>query len=102
MQPIRFALACVLGLVALLVACADRGATVMGASPAGGCHAAGAQAVLGQRFDDHIMQEALRDSGALRSRILPPGSATSAGDVDPMRLNIELDAQGHIRRMQCG
>lgn len=88
--------------VAVLAACADRSTTAMGAAPSGGCHAAGAQAVLGQRFDDRVMREALRGSGALRSRILPPGSATSVGDVDPMRLNIELDAQGHVHRMRCG
>lgn len=86
---------------AALCGCAASSTKVMGAAPSSGCHAAGAQAVLGQTFDEHTLQEALRGSGGLRSRVLQPG-ALATTDVDPMRLNIHVDEQGRIRRMVCG
>jgi hypothetical protein len=73
----------------------------MGAAPAT-CRAAGAEALLGQKLDDHVREEALRDSGGLRSRVIPAGAAATMNDADPMRLNIELDAEGRIHRMRCG
>ncbi len=73
----------------------------MGASSGLGCHAAGAASVLGNSLDEHTLQEALRGSGALRSRVIQAGGVASP-DVDPMRLNIQVDADGRIRRMVCG
>jgi hypothetical protein len=84
-----------------LAACADRSRSAMGAGPAS-CHAAGAEAVLGQKPDDHVIDQALRGSGALRSRVIPAGAAAAMDRTDPMRLNIELDAEGRIHRMRCG
>jgi len=98
----RPTLAAVLSTSMILTACGSPSANVMGAAPSTGCHAAGAQALLGQRLDDMVLQDALRDSGALRTRVLPPVSAAVAGNADPMRLNLELDAQGRIHRMVCG
>ena len=98
----RPTIAAVLSTSVILAACGSPSANVMGAAPSTGCHAAGAQALLGQRLDDMVLQEALRDSGALRTRVLPPGSAAMAGNADPMRLNVELDPQGRIHRMVCG
>ncbi len=86
---------------AALSACASRSTSVMGAGPAS-CHAAGAQALLGQKLDDHVLEQALRDSGGLRSRVVPAGAAITNDRPDPMRLNIELDAQGRIHWMRCG
>jgi len=101
-MPTRFPLTAVISVALLLAACADRSANIMGAGPSAGCHAVGAAGVLGQRLDERVMQEALRDSGALRTRVIPPGVVGVTGDVDPMRLNIQLDAQGRIHRMVCG
>jgi hypothetical protein len=87
---------------AVLGGCAASSSTkVMGGASGLGCHAAGASAVLGSSLDEHVLQEALRGSGALRSRVIAPGSSATT-DVDPMRLNIQLDEAGHIRRMVCG
>lgn len=65
------------------------------------CRAAGAQAVLGRKFNDMTEAEALRASGGLRTRVIPAGAMVTL-DHDPMRLNIELDEAGAIRRMRCG
>jgi hypothetical protein len=98
-MPGRLLIACCLA--AVLSACADRSTSAMGAAAAS-CHAAGAQALLGRRLDQQVMDQALRRSGGLRSRVVPAGAAMTAGDADPMRLNIELDADGRIHRMRCG
>lgn len=89
-------------LALVLTACAAPSTRTMGAGPSTGCHAAGAASLLGQPLDEPVLMQALRDSGALRSRVLPAGAAAIAGSADPMRLNIQLDAQGHIHRMVCG
>jgi hypothetical protein len=65
------------------------------------CRAAGAQAVLGKTADDHVVGDAIVASGAMRSRIIRPGSSVTM-DHDPLRLNIEVDAENRIRRMVCG
>lgn len=86
---------------AALAACAASPDTaVMGAAESV-CRAAGAQAVLGRPFNDMTEAEALRASGGLRTRVIPPGGVVTM-DHDPMRLNIELDDAGNIRRMRCG
>lgn len=72
----------------------------MGA-PASACRAAGAEAVLGRQVSDQVLDEALRASGGLRTRVIPPGGMVTL-DHDPMRLNIEVDESGKIRRMRCG
>ena len=65
------------------------------------CRAAGAEAFLGRQLNDMTLAEALRASGGLRTRVIPPGGVVTM-DHDPMRLNVELDEAGHIRRMRCG
>jgi hypothetical protein len=65
------------------------------------CRAAGAQAVLGQTLDQQMLEQALLQSGALRTRVIRPGMAATT-DADPLRLNIEVDDTGRIRRMVCG
>ena len=41
-------------------------------------------------------------AAALRSRVIPYGTPET-GDVDPMRLNVEVDpATQRIRRLRCG
>lgn len=66
------------------------------------CHARGATAQLGQKATDATIAEALRNSGALRSRVLPYGARVSGGEADPLRLNIEVDGEQVIQRMRCG
>lgn len=98
-QPLPFAMAaCVL---AVLTACAGSPDTASMGAAESVCRAAGAQAVLGRPFNDMTEAEALRASGGLRTRVIPPGGVVTM-DNDPMRLNIELDETGTIRRMRCG
>jgi len=74
--------------------------TAMGINSAT-CRAAGAEAVLGQTLEQQVLEQALLQSGALRTRVLRPGMAATM-DADPLRLNIEVDEGGRIRRMVCG
>lgn len=86
---------------AVLGACAQPPGTSSMGAPAAQCRAAGAEALLGRQLDDMVQAEALRASGGLRTRVIPPGGVVTM-DHDPMRLNIELDDAGNIRRMRCG
>jgi hypothetical protein len=70
--------------------------------PEARCHAAGAAAELGKPLDDHTKQLALLGAGAARSQVVPYGAQLRNRDVDPQRLNIEVDGQGTIQRLQCG
>lgn len=65
------------------------------------CQAAGAQFVLGQTTEPRVVSEAIVGAGALRSRIIRPGDAVTQ-DVDPLRLNLEVDESNRIRRLRCG
>jgi hypothetical protein len=70
--------------------------------PLGQCHASGAQNVLGQPLNDQTIVAARAGATALRSRVLPYGTTPDAKEVDPLRLNLEVDASGIIQRMRCG
>jgi hypothetical protein len=65
------------------------------------CKAAGARAELGKTVDDAVSDSARASAGALRARIIKPGDAVTQ-DIDPQRLNIEVDDTGRIRRLRCG
>lgn len=85
-----------------LAGCAGPSTGTMGAGMAPAqCHAAGAQSLLGQPFQEQLLDQALAGSGALRARVIHPGQAVTL-ELDPLRLNIELDAQGRIHRLRCG
>lgn len=84
-----------------LSACGALGGGSANALPEARCRAAGAEALLGKQADDHVVSEAIVSAGAMRSRLIRPGSSVTL-DRDPLRLNIEVDESGKIRRMQCG
>lgn len=65
------------------------------------CRAAGAQAELGKTVDAAVTETARASAGALRARVLRAGDAITQ-EVDPQRLNIEVDGEGRIRRLRCG
>ena len=66
------------------------------------CRAAGARQFLGQELEPHVVDDARAYAGAMRSRVLKPGDVITRGDVDPLRLTIELNEAGRIRRLRCG
>ena len=84
-----------------LQACAqlpgDRTATI----PQARCRAAGAEAVLGRTVDEQVISDAIVGSGAMRSRVIRPGSNVTL-ELDPLRLNLEVDEAGRVRRVRCG
>ena len=80
-----------------LAACAGDSSRI----PQAQCHAAGAEAVLGKNVDEQLIDQAIQGSGALRSRVIRPGANVTM-ELDPMRLNIEVDGTGRIRRLRCG
>lgn len=65
------------------------------------CRAAGAEAELGKTLDPEVADNARMGAGAMRARIIRPGQKVTM-DLDPQRLNIEVDDTGRIRRLRCG
>ena len=65
------------------------------------CTAASAREYLGRELDAHTVDDARAHAGALRSRVIKPGEPVTM-DVDPLRLNVELDQNGRIHRLRCG
>ena len=65
------------------------------------CDAVGAEAVLGKTVDKQIIDQAIVGAGAMRSRVIKPGANVTM-ELDPLRLNIEVDETGRIRRLRCG
>jgi hypothetical protein len=84
-----------------LSACANLSAGASGAIPQASCRAAGAESVLGQTVDDKVISDATVGSGAMRSRVIRPGANVTL-ELDPLRLNLEVDESGRVRRLRCG
>lgn len=70
--------------------------------PVARCRAAGAVAELGQPLDDRTKELARMGAGAVRAQVVPYGAPVYQRDVDPQRLNIEVDNQRVIQRLRCG
>jgi hypothetical protein len=92
-----------LGVAATQAGCADLldGSTAAAGMGPAQCRAAGAQEFLGQELDLHVVEKARAHAGALRSRVIRPGDAVTM-DADPLRLNLEVDDSGIVRRLRCG
>ena len=82
----------------VLAGCASQKAEL----PEARCRAAGGSAQLGQQLDDHVKSLARMGAGAVRVEVVPFGVPIARKDVDPQRLNIEVDAQGVVQRLRCG
>jgi len=65
------------------------------------CRAAGASDQLGLLLDERVVETARAHAGAMRDRIVRPGQIISQ-EVDPQRLNIEVDESNRVRRLRCG
>ncbi|AMO24441.1 hypothetical protein GCM10027034_12930 [Ramlibacter solisilvae] len=70
--------------------------------PEARCRAAGGAAQLGQPLTDRSADAARMGAGALRTQVLRYGAPAPGTDVDPQRLNIEVDDKGVIQRLRCG
>jgi hypothetical protein len=92
--------------VAAMAACAQQatpvGSPVASHPAAGGnCNDAGAQFALGRSVNAQLEAEAQIRSGAKLVRVLRPGQATTL-EFNAQRLNLAVDAAGHVVRAQCG
>ena len=88
-------------LIALSSACSGSQVASSGAIPEARCRAAGAEAVLGRIVDEQVISDAIVGSGAMRSRVIRPGANVTM-ELDPLRLNLEVDETGRVRRLRCG
>lgn len=77
----------------------NRSASGMGPAQ---CRAASAREFLGQELDPRIVDSARAHAGALRSRVVRPDDVVTRADVDPLRLTVETNDAGKIRRLRCG
>lgn len=96
-----FGLINVLIALVALSACTQLQGAPPGVIPEASCRAAGAQSVLGQVVDAHVISEAITGSGAMRSRVIRPGASVTM-ELDPLRLNLEVDESGRVRQLRCG
>lgn len=65
------------------------------------CNVQGAQWAVGQAPTARVTEEARVRSGSYMARVLRPGQVTTK-ELDPRRLNLELDAGGKIIAARCG
>jgi hypothetical protein len=84
-------------LLLLLAGCSSQPAI-----PEARCRAAGGAAELGKPLDDHTKELARMGAGAVRADVVPYGVPVRQRDVDPQRLNIEIDQNQVIQRLRCG
>ena len=69
--------------------------------PAPQCNAAGAQFAIGQAGTPQLEVAAAHRAGALTTRSLRPGQATTM-EFNGSRLNLEVNAQGRVTAVRCG
>jgi hypothetical protein len=71
-------------------------------SPAESACAAGeAKSAIGQPYSPELADRSRRAAGAREVRKVEPGGAYTT-DLDPSRLNIEVDRTGIVRDLRCG
>jgi len=87
----------------LLAACATDGAAPPppGGGLEGACNAEAAQAGVGQAYTDALGAELQAKAGAKVLRVIRPGQAVTM-DFRADRLDVELDAEGKVKRVSCG
>jgi hypothetical protein len=72
-------------------------------APVGGaCNAQGAQWALGRNATAKVVEEARTRSGARMARVLYKGQAAAAQEIDPERLNLEVNDSGKVTGARCG
>jgi hypothetical protein len=89
---------------AALAALALAGCATTGAAPptlSGRCHADNLGDLVGRPATAALGADAIRRSGALRLRWIPPGAMVTM-EYSAQRLNVNLDARGHVERFACG
>jgi len=70
-------------------------------APAAACNAGRIGAAVGHVLDDAMGEKLRQDAGARTIRVIHPGQPVTM-DYRQDRLNVEVDADGRIIRVNCG
>jgi Peptidase inhibitor I78 family len=65
------------------------------------CAAGEARGIVGQPYSPELAERARRTAGAREVQKIEPGGAYTT-DLDPDRLNIEVDRAGIVTGLRCG
>jgi hypothetical protein len=65
------------------------------------CATREAQSIVGQPYSPALADRARRAAGAREVRKIEPGGAYTT-DLDPNRLNVEVDRAGIVTGLRCG
>jgi Peptidase inhibitor I78 family len=65
------------------------------------CVTGEARSIVGQPYSPELADRARRAAGAREVRKIEPGGAYTA-DLDPNRLNVEVDRAGVVTGLRCG
>ncbi|MDF0731681.1 I78 family peptidase inhibitor [Pseudomonas entomophila] len=93
---------------AVLAGCSTGGSSAGGSAapsaPAGGdgrCTASGADFAVGKQGTPELLEQARKASGAQMARILHPHDVVTL-EYRSERLNLNVDEQGKVSRVNCG
>lgn len=99
-----------LAVAAVLAGCSTGGNADGGAAPAapaapasndGRCEASGADFALGKQASAELLEQARKASGSQMARILKPHDVVTL-EYRSERLNLNVDEQGRVTRVNCG
>ena len=94
----------VAGVLAGFSAGGDSGGTQAPAAPAGNdgrCEASGADFAVGKQGSPELLEQARKASGSQMARILKPHDVVTL-EYRSERLNLNVDEQGRVTRVNCG
>nr|WP_305806602.1 I78 family peptidase inhibitor [Stenotrophomonas sp. YIM B06876] len=86
---------------AAAAAAAPAAESAVAAPPVGSCDASQVQGLVGQPFNDGLLDQAKQDADAHEVRVLKPGQPVTMEFIGE-RLNIEVDEKGLISDVRCG
>ncbi|MBK4988557.1 MULTISPECIES: I78 family peptidase inhibitor [Pseudomonas] len=101
------ALLATLAVAGVLAGCStggDAGGTQAPAAPAGNdgrCEASGADFAVGKQGSPELLEQARKASGSQMARILKPHDVVTL-EYRSERLNLNVDEQGRVTRVNCG
>ncbi|MGM3216790.1 I78 family peptidase inhibitor [Pseudomonas sp. PhalM4] len=96
-----------LAVAAVLAGCSTGGNSGGGDAPAaaagndGRCEASGADFAIGKQGNAELLEQARKASGSQMARILKPHDVVTL-EYRSERLNLNVDEQGKVTRVNCG
>ncbi|HBM63362.1 MAG TPA: hypothetical protein DD418_05840 [Pseudomonas sp.] len=96
-----------LAVAAVLAGCSTGGNADGGGAPAasagngGRCEASGADFAMGKQASAELLEQARKASGSQMARILKPHDVVTL-EYRSERLNLNVDEQGRVTRVNCG